>query len=384
MRERRISGTTSLAMQWLLNLLNGDFLSGAASPHEDPLSDSEQKKVKQWIAEDLARGTITQEQAKTYASSRAASPAVLDVTEQTEVRHLQAVMVSHVIALVRTDPVGTDPEHLADRRRTKLLNFIRQAKRGGDRKKERILRQQLAQEPHLREATRQRDREEGLRAIAAWLSEWAQGEQLYPWWQIDPPLPDDLARVHADQQYRIGAQVFTVSQWPGRPKTLTAKGMMNLGACLVSGELNRLRVCKESGCVRYFYAEDFRLEHCSEACRRRNDGQRAVDRMRRMRKKRDAAAKALFLDTIPTLRVGQFRALEGQGAPDNRALALLDDLVQQFPSLNDRELALLGDLVKQSKDGRSLPYLWKEPRVRRLFKKVYRRRATSVVKDVVK
>ena len=61
-----------------------------------------------------------------------------------------------------------------------------------------------------------------------------------------------------------------------------------------------------------------------------------------LKKKRDAAAKALFLATLPTLHVAQFRALEDQRTPDKRAHALLDDLVQQFPSLNDGELALLG------------------------------------------
>jgi hypothetical protein len=316
-------------MQWLLNLLNGDFLSGAASP------------------------TV--------------APAVMDVTEQAEAERLQALIVHHL-----TPVLGLDPHKLVALRRKTLRFLLRQAKRRGKPREVRELRQQLAQEPQRRDATQQREREEGLQTIVCWLSEWAQGERLYPWWQIETPLPNELSRVHADQHYRIGAKVFTVTQWPGRPNTLAAKGMMNLGACLVSGELNRLRVCKVKACGRYFYAEDLRSGVCSDACAGRRDGPRATRRMRRMRKKQDAAAKALFLATVPTLRVAQFRALEDQRTPDKRALAMLDDLVQQFPSLNDGELALLGGLVKQFKDGRSLPYLWKQPRVRRLFKKLQR------------
>ena len=93
-----------------------------------------------------------------------------------------------------------------------------------------------------------------------------------------------------------------------------------------------------------------------------------------LKKKRDAAAKALFLATLPTLHVAQFRALEDQRTPDKRAHALLDDLVQQFPSLNDGELALLGGLVKQSKEGRSLHSLWKQNRASRLFRKLQKAR----------
>jgi hypothetical protein len=354
-------------MQWLLNLLNVDFLSGAASPTADHLSDAQQETVKQWIAKDLAEGKITQEQAKAYVSPHDGPPAVIDAAERGEAERLQARIVHHL-----TPILGLDPHELVELRRKTLRLLLRQAERRGNSKEARALRQQLAQEPHRREATRRRDREEGLRAIVRWLSEWAQGEQLYPWWQIDAPPPDEVSRAPADQHYRIGAKVFTVTQWPGRPNTLTAKGMMNLGACLVSGELNRLRVCIHEACGRYFYAEDLRSEHCSTACRRHKDRPRVVGRMRRMRKKQEAAAKALFLSTIPTLRVAQFRALEDQRTLDKRALTMLDDLVKRFPSLDTEELHRLGGMVKQFEDGCSFHYLWKQNHVRRLFKKLQR------------
>jgi hypothetical protein len=357
-------------MQWLLKLLNGDFLNGAASLTQDHFSDSQRETVKQWIAKDLAEGKITQERAHAYLAARNDPPAVMDEDERGEAARLQALMVHHL-----TPMLGLDPHNLVALRRKTLGFLLRQATRRGRPREARDLRRQLAQEPHTREATRQREREEGLHTIVGWLSEWAQGEErLYPWWQIETPRTVDIARVPADQQYRIGAKVFTVTQRSGRPNTLTAKGMMNLGACLVGGELNRLRVCKLEACRRYFYAEDLRSGVCSDACAGRRDGPRAVGRMRRMRKKRDAAAKALFLSTVPTLRVAQFRALEGQRTPDKRALAMLDDLVKRFPSLDTEELHRLGGLVKQYEDGCSLHSLWKQNRARRLFRKLQKAR----------
>jgi hypothetical protein len=154
--------------------------------------------------------------------------------------------------------------------------------------------------------------------------------------------------------------------------------MLNLGACFERDELNRLRVCAWRDCPRYFYAEDLRQRSCCRACARLLDNDRVAGRMQRSREKLDAGAKALFLATLPTLRLAQFRALEPMDEDTNKdkqkALALLDDLVKQFPSRNSEELRQLRDLVKKHAQGISLDQLWEKNRTRPLFRKLQKAR----------
>ena len=88
--------------------------------------------------------------------------------------------------------------------------------------------------------------EDGLRALANELTEWAQRAQIHPQWQlnkVDEPHPS---------HYRNGKDFFAVQQWFPVPPTLRNQTMENLGACLASGELSRLRICVDTACQRYF------------------------------------------------------------------------------------------------------------------------------------
>jgi hypothetical protein len=147
-------------------------------------------------------------------------------------------------------------------------------------------------------ASAQHQLEDGLRELALSLSDWAQKEAIHPQWQVDEVGPGEQPQRSTDLLYRSGKKTLMVRAWhPLRRPTITAAGIMNVGACLVSGELNRLRVCIDDACRRYFYADDFRMTHCSEACRKRRDQARASARMQRYREKKrtnDAALERFF------------------------------------------------------------------------------------------
>ena len=210
--------------------------------------------------------------------------------------------------------------------------LLRQAERRGRPREARELRRQLDRDRHGRLATKQRVRIDGLQALALWLSKWAQGEQLHPWWQIDEPPPDELARIPADRQYQSGAKVFTVTHWPGKPDTLSATGMLNLGACFERDELNRLRVCVEGDCRRYFYAKDLRQKSCSLAYSRRRDGPKVAVRMERWRRKEDEATKKYALATLPQLSIRTVRALVDRGVLGEWAIDVMDGLREKLGS----------------------------------------------------
>ena len=146
---------------------------------------------------------------------------------------------------------------------------------------------------HLK-ASSQRAREDGLRTLAAELTEWAENAPIYPRWQVnDNQLPGRRSKASAEPRYQGGKKVLTVSQFLPCPPTLKNFTMMNLGACLVSGGLTRLRVCVEVACGRYFYAGDLRQKCCGRECYKRRDRARAVGRVRRWRRKQRPGADAL-------------------------------------------------------------------------------------------
>jgi len=134
--------------------------------------------------------------------------------------------------------------------------------------------------------------------------------------------------------------------------------MLNLGACFERDELNRLRVCVEGDCVRYFYAKDLRQKSCSLACSCRRDGPKVAVRMERWRRKQrtnaDTALKGYASAILLKLSHRRLRALVDGGV------------------LKDREMDMLEGPVKKSADGIPFDQIWKQsrPRTRALFAKL--------------
>lgn len=205
--------------------------------------------------------------------------------------------------------------------------------------------------------------EDGLRGLALELNEWASEAKVYPRWQVDDnQLPDPPSTVPAKQRDPGGKKVVTASQGFNYRPTLKNLTMLNLGACLVNGELARLRLCAEGTCRRYFYARDFRRKTCSRACYRLRDKVGARPRMRLFRERQrtaDAALKAYALATLPKLHMRMLRAFAKQRV------------------LTEREIDVLDGMREKVEEGTPLERIWElsGSRARGVFRKLQAARA---------
>jgi hypothetical protein len=248
--HERASIQHSGAMKQLLEALNADFRDEASLPG--------------FLLEDKSQGPRLQNTLR-----RVLAPILLTDPEQ----HREQRKAT-ITALLRHAEQRERPTEELDHLRTKLKQIGREGT------------EQLAQE-----------RERGLRDLASMLSEWAASVQLSPAWQVDE-MPNRTDGRRSANEYRIGARSLRITQWHPLSEGPWASTMMCLAACLVNGELNRLRCCSE--CWKYIFARDFR-QTCCKACYKKRDGKRAAGRMKRFRRKRQRALKDRFISTLPAL-----------------------------------------------------------------------------------
>ena len=243
----------------------------------------------------------------------------------------------------------TDPDLRRERRKATITALLRHAEKR-QRPAEEIdgLRAKLKRVDKEDEEQLEREREGGLRELVFMLSEWAASARISPQWQVDEFSEEDAGTTRSDR-YKIGKKSLAIWQFHPVPSGPWAPTMMCLGACLVSGELNRLRCCAE--CWKYFFARDFRHTCCGESCYKKRDGRRAVARMKRFRRKNQRALKTHFMAKFPKLGLSQIRNCCQNG------------------TITDGEMEALERLRDKAQKGISLVRIWASatPRIRGIF-----------------
>lgn len=200
--------------------------------------------------------------------------------------------------------------------------------------------------------------EDRLIELALDLDEWAATAPIHPHLQVnDNQLPARMSEAPATRRYQGGKRVLTVSDSLAfsSPPTLREQTMMNLRACLVSGEFLRMRVCLDESCQRYFYAGHAKRTHCTSECQKHRDQTRAPGRVQRYRKKQrtnDAALKSSARALLPRLSNRKLDALETQKVLTGKASERLARLRDQFEA------------------GIPFDQLWKQRGSRALFEKL--------------
>jgi hypothetical protein len=336
MYERRniARQTGSQAMQDLLRLLNADFKKEHALPDVKTEADRvEAEYLQAWLVSRLAPilGVVPPRPVVSPPDPRHVAKVQAAIAQDREAEDARAQGKQKTVEC-----------HICHRRRTIPVDARVRCSHGPTKEQ-------------TESSMRPRICEDGLRELALDLSEWAEEAKMYPRWLVkDNQLPP-LSESPAERRYQGGKKVLMVSQEFSCQPTRKNSMMLNLASLLVSGEFNRLRVCINDTCRRYFYAEKLTKTHCSPECYKRRDRATAARRMQRWREKqrdRTYSPKEYFLAKLPTISNRLLRILRTQG------------------KLNDTTMHELNDLREQAESGIHLERIWTRNSVRALFKKL--------------
>ena len=131
---------------------------------------------------------------------------------------------------------------------------------------------------------------EALEKLVKQLNVWSLGKDIHPVWKLRRLEKNGRYTQPGQGALFFGGEKFTVDSELTRRKLEDAI-YSNVAKCLETGEFDRLRRCQHPECRRFFFAHHFRQLHCKPEHQRLHDAQRAGERMKKYRHKREKLAK---------------------------------------------------------------------------------------------